>query len=390
MIETLQCPTCGAPLDYDPQTAAETVRCPFCANIAVIPRSARSTEAPRIVINTGFSRGVRNTARGAFAGVLILVLVILGFTGAIVFFVMRSVTRTVETATRPFSGIANMRSTLSPTPSKNSPWAGYTEPAMVFGSEGIGPGNFKDARSIALDAQGRIYVGEYSGGRVQVFDSTGKFLTQWTADRKMPLRALAADRDGTVYVVQSGNITRYEGMTGTSLGTVGAGKGRYDDVAVTADGGLVTFARDPHDNIIRMDRSGQVLKVIQNAVSGQTERSELEIRVAVDGLGNMYGLGTFNDAVFKFSPDGRFITQFGSDGDEAGQFRAPGAIAVDNQGRAYVADFKGVQIFDANGRYLNTIKVKGAASGLAFNDKGEMFVVARTQVYKSPRSSPET
>src|SRR3712207_604779 len=39
MIETLKCPTCGAPLEYDPQTAAETVRCPFCANTAVIPNS---------------------------------------------------------------------------------------------------------------------------------------------------------------------------------------------------------------------------------------------------------------------------------------------------------------------------------------------------------------
>jgi len=82
------------------------------------------------------------------------------------------------------------------------------------------------------------------------------------------------------------------------------------------------------------------------------------------------------------SPDGRFLTQFGGDGDEPGQFRAPGAIAVDNQGRVYVADFKGVQIFDPNGRYLNTIKVKGAASGLAFNERGELFVVARTQVLK--------
>jgi sugar lactone lactonase YvrE len=355
------------------------VRCPFCANTAVLPRSARTEAAPQIVINTGFSRGVRRSARGAFAGVLVLLLIIFGFTGAIIFFVMRSVNRTVSVATRSV-GIPT-RSTLAP-PSKSSPWAGYTEPAMVFGSEGIGPGNFKDARSIAVDAQGRIYVGEYSGGRVQVFDSGGKFLTQWSVDPKMPLRSLAADRDGTVYVVQSGNITRYEGTSGKSLGTVGAGRGNFDDVAVAADGGLVAFSYNSHDNIIRMDRSGQVSKVIQNAVSGQTDRSELGIRVAVDGIGNVYGLGTFNDAVFKFSSDGRFLTQFGSDGDEAGQFRAPGAIAVDNQGRVYIADFKGVQIFDPAGRYLNTIKVKGAASGLAFNDRGELFVVARTQVYK--------
>jgi DNA-binding beta-propeller fold protein YncE len=381
MIETLQCPTCGAPLDYDPHSEAETVRCPFCANTAVLPRSAHRVAAPQIVINTGFSRGVRRTAKGAFAGVLVLIFIILGFTGAIVFFVMRSVNRTVTSVTRSV-GIPNKLAPTPPPGLKPREFSGYTEPSMAFGSEGIGPGNFKDARSIAVDAEGRIYVGEYSGGRVQVFDSSGKFLTQWSVDPKMPLRGLASDRTGTVYVVQSGNITRYEGATGKALGNVGAGGGSYDDVASTADGGLVAFAQDPHDNIVRIDRSGAATKVIRRAVSGQTERSELEIRVAVDGLGNVYGLGAFNNAVFKFSPDGRFLTQFGSDGDEPGQFRAPGAIAVDNQGRVYVADFKGVQVFDANGRYLNTIKLKGAASGLAFNDRNELFVVARTQVYK--------
>jgi DNA-binding beta-propeller fold protein YncE len=317
-------------------------------------------------------------------GVVVLVLIILGFTGAIIFFVMRSVNQTVNTATRTV-GVSNTRSTLAPTPPpglKPREFSGYTEPLMAFGAEGIGPGNFKDARSVAVDAQGRIYVGEYTGGRVQVFDSAGKFVTQWSVDPKMPLRGLAADRGGTVYAVQRGDITRYEGATGKSLGNVGAGGGRFDDVAVAADGGLVAFAQDPHDNIVRIDRSGQASKIIRRAVSGQTDRSELDIRVAVDGLGNVYGLGTFNDAVFKFSPDGRFLTQFGGDGDEPGQFRAPGAIAVDNQGRVYVADFKGVQIFDPNGRYLDTIKVKGAASGLAFNERGELFVVARTQVLK--------
>src|ERR1051325_2306396 len=251
MIETLQCPTCGAPLDYDPQSDAETVRCPFCANTAVIPRSARPAVPPQIVINTGFSRDVRRTAKGAFAGVLVLILIILGFTGAIIFFVRRSVNRTVSDVTRTV-GLPNTRSTLTPPTSKPPTGSGYTEPAMAFGSVGIGPGNFKDARSIALDAEGRIYVGEYSGARVQVFDPSGKFLTQWSVDPKMPLRGLAADRGGTVYAVQSGNITRYEGTTGRALGNVGAGGGRLDGVAVAADGGLVAFAQNPHDNIVRI------------------------------------------------------------------------------------------------------------------------------------------
>jgi streptogramin lyase/ribosomal protein S27E len=375
MIESLQCPTCGAPLDYDPHSEAETVRCPFCANTAVLPQGARPAAHPQIIVRQG--RQSDNTV--VTAGVIVAFVSVI-VTGVVGFYAFHSYYSGSKDATRPVN-FPGTRSSLVPV-SKNSPGSGYTEPSMTFGSEGIGPGNFKDARSIAVDAEGRIYVGEYSGGRVQVFDSSGKFLTQWSVDPKMPLRGLASDRTGTVYVVQSGKITRYEGATGKALGNVGAGGGSYDDVASTADGGLVAFAQDPHDNIVRIDRSGATTKVIRRAVSGQTDNSELEIRVAVDGLGNVYGLGAFNNAVFKFSPDGRFLTQFGSDGDEPGQFRAPGAIAVDNQGRVYVADFKGVQVFDANGRYLNTIKLKGAASGLAFNDRNELFVVARTQVYK--------
>ena len=49
----------------------------------------------------------------------------------------------------------------------------------------------------------RDLLAGYVAGRVQVFDSTGTFLTQWSADPSMPLRDLAADRGGTVYVVQS-------------------------------------------------------------------------------------------------------------------------------------------------------------------------------------------
>ena len=35
---------------------------------------------------------------------------------------------------------------------------------------------------------------------MQVFDSSGKFLNQWTADAKMPLRGMTADRRGNVQI----------------------------------------------------------------------------------------------------------------------------------------------------------------------------------------------
>jgi streptogramin lyase len=234
-----------------------------------------------------------------------------------------------------------------------------------------------------VDGEGRIYVGEYSGGRIQVFDAAGKFITQWTADRQMPLRGLAADRKGTVYVVQRGDIQMFEGPTGKPLGRIGYPEGdNFDDVVATADGGLVASWHRHSDDIVRFDSAGKVTRVIRKAISGQTDRSELSTRVAADGAGNIFALGRFNDAIFKFSPEGRFLNQFGSGGDQAGQFRAPYAITADNQGRVYVADIKGVQVFAPDGRYLDFFPVEGAASGLVFNDKNEIFVVARTQVFK--------
>jgi DNA-binding beta-propeller fold protein YncE len=374
MIKTLQCPACGAPLEYEEDNERGTMRCHFCANTVMLPARAAAQQQN---INISFGGPGRGRA-GSPKTALIVLAVVLLIGGGIVIGVINAISRAVTGVPRSVAN-ANTRTTLNP---PYSPPPRPPEPQPFFGKEGVGAGHFKDARSIAVDAEGRIYVGEYTGGRIQVFDSAGKFVTQWTVDPKMPLRGMTADRRGTVYVVQKGEINKYEGTTGRFLGTVGAGAGRYDDVWATPDGGLVAFARQSRDDVVKIDSSGQIKQTIQAAVSGQTDRSELSIRVAADGAGTVYALGEFNDAVFKFSSDGRFQTRFGGDGDEPGLFRAPGAIAVDNQGRVYVADFKGVQVFDQNGRYVKVIPVKGAASGLAFNDKNELLVVARTAVWK--------
>jgi streptogramin lyase/DNA-directed RNA polymerase subunit RPC12/RpoP len=372
MIKTLQCPSCGAPLEYDEDNERETMRCHFCASTVMLPQRPRVQQQN---IRISFGRPRLGSMGSPKAAIIVLAVVLL-IGGGVVIGVINAISRAVTGIPRSVAG-TNTRTTLNPPTTARPP-----EPTPFFGKEGVGAGHFKDARSIAVDAEGRIYVGEYTGGRIQVFDREGKFVTQWTVDPKMPLRGMTADRRGTVYVVQKGEINKYEGPTGRFLGRIGDGAGRYDDVTATPDGGLVAFARKQYDNVVRLDSSGQVRQVIEKAVSGQTDRSELSIRVAADGAGNVYALGEFNDAVFKFSPDGRFQTRFGGDGDEPGLFRAPGAVAVDNQGRVYVADFKGVQVFDPNGRYIKVIGVKGAASGLAFTDKNELLVVARTAVWK--------
>jgi sugar lactone lactonase YvrE len=240
-----------------------------------------------------------------------------------------------------------------------------------------------DARNLAVDGKGNIYVGDYIGGRIQVFDSSGQFITQWTIDPKMPLRGLTADRKGTVFVAQHGVITRYEGQTGKSLGEVEFSEGGgFDDVTATPDGGLLCAWYRGSDDIIRLNAEGKVVQTIRKAISTGADRSELNTRLAIDGLGNIYALGSFTSGVFKFSPDGRFLNRFGGPGSQPGQLNSVNGIAVDGKGRVFVSDSKGIQVFDSDGRYLAAFKPEGVAFGMVFNDKNELLVAARKQVMK--------
>ena len=86
---------------------------------------------------------------------------------------------------------------------------------MRFGSqEGSGPRFSNETRWNGEDSEGRIYTGDYQGGRVQGFDANGNFIDMWHGNREFPLTAFAVDRDGIVYLAQTHEIQRYDGLTG--------------------------------------------------------------------------------------------------------------------------------------------------------------------------------
>lgn len=389
MIQTFDCPSCGGPLEHK-GGHEKTVRCPFCYNSVIVPKDlrARTAELPQVQ---------PNLSRRLLIALPIITFVFIGLVvGGIVLAMMML---RPQPASPPVPTPPSLPINPPKTPPRaTAPTSGFATTVMTFGSEGTGPGLFTDARSIAVDGEGHIYVGEYGNGRIQVFDSEGKFITQWMADTKMPLRGMAADRKGTVYIAQRGIISRYEGATGKMIGQLQFPEGRgFDDVAVTADGGLITAwfrvmngisYGTSGDNIVRFDANGRATRTIRDAISGQTENAELEMHVSADGLGNIYALGTFNNAVFKFTPEGKFVNKFGGEGDQPGQFRAPQTIAIDGQGRVYVSDFSRIHVFDANGRYIDQFKVEGGASGMVFNDKNELFVASRTKVNKLVINKP--
>jgi LSD1 subclass zinc finger protein len=440
-----KCSSCGGPLQYD--GGEITVRCEFCSNLIIVPEELRESFQPKRaaipfldqmtnlkeigrLIRGGniieaiklyretFGVGLKeakDSVENLSSGIPVEVTSTFGTSGQQPVTPGRSFVKmpqspqmTVAKGCSPFVlalvifvpillggiGIAllafsGFREYVTKTvtgdnktsPSGDKTTSGFAREVMKFGTDGIGAGQFKDARTVAIDGAGHIFAADYTGGRVQVFDSNGKFLSQWMVDPKMPLLKIAADRKGVVYVVQKGDITRYEGMTGQSLGKVQSSGRSYSDCIITLDGGLV--AVQDSEDLVRFDASGQVVITIKKSVSSQSGDSELDAKVAIDGQGNLYAMGRFNDAVFKFSPEGRFITRIGGKGDEPGLFRALLGIAVDGQGRIFVSDIKGIQIFDTNGRYLDVIKIEREVPfGMVFNDKNELFVAARTKIVK--------
>ena len=57
---------------------------------------------------------------------------------------------------------------------------------MSWGEPGDGPGQFNTPHSIAVDANGNVYVADRGNRRIQVFDGDGKFLRQFTIDVPAP------------------------------------------------------------------------------------------------------------------------------------------------------------------------------------------------------------
>ena len=62
----------------------------------------------------------------------------------------------------------------------------------AWGKGGWAPGEFHALHAIAIDSRGRIFVGDRGNNRIQVFDTSGKFLRQFTVDAPIPPDAKTA------------------------------------------------------------------------------------------------------------------------------------------------------------------------------------------------------
>lgn len=389
MLRELKCPSCGA--DIKVEEGQKTAVCKYCESTIIVPdeliKQARSAGIDGDLQATRMAQASarRRVMTSVVAGLMVVALA----AGILVFNLSRA--GQARTAAMQAAAAAERQARVASGSTASSVAEG-PEILQEFGGEGTGRGRFVDAGDVAVDGSGAVYVSDDDNGRIQVFDSEGSYLTQWSVQGERDdsyARSMSAMADGRLLVSYDGELYMHDGRTGEMIMQLHHPDGwGYDDVSVGDDGTIAASWYKNRDDLALFNSDGSLRTVVYEAVSGRAGESELNMRVAVDGLGNVYVLGTFTESVFKYSPQGEFLNRFGSGGNERGQFHAPSDIAVDPGGRVYVDDFGGLQVFDSDGRFLGTIDTDRPVFSMAFDGDQLVVVSSEQKVLRLQLSSP--
>jgi sugar lactone lactonase YvrE len=233
-------------------------------------------------------------------------------------------------------------------------------PYRTLGAWGTLPSGraWGQASSVHVDRDGRsVWVVERCGGNdcasstlapILKFDANGTLVASFGASLFLVPHGIDVDRGGNVWVTDDG------------LNAPGA-KGHQ------------VFKFSPEGKVLlRLGKAGL-------AGNGpDTFNRPSDVLVAPNGdvfVADGHG-GASNARIVKFNADGKFIRAWGQKGSGPGEFDTPHSLAMDSQGRLFVADLRNfrVQIFDQEGRYLAEWKQFGMPGGLCIDESDTLYV----------------
>jgi len=219
-----------------------------------------------------------------------------------------------------------------------------------------GDGQFLEPWGVAVSPEGRIFVADTWNGRIQAFDSAGRFLWKWgsygntggvDADPRLLFgpRGLAISSEGELLLADTGNkrVLRLRG-NGELLGQIGglgAAPGRFDEpvgIAVDPTSRDVLVADAWNQRIQRLNARLEFLQEWQ--VPGWIARdADSKPYLAVDPRGNVFASDPGQSRVLVFDSRGTLRHSLRDMGDQVGPLRHPTGIAVDPRDNAlWVAD----------------------------------------------------
>ncbi len=92
--------------------------------------------------------------------------------------------------------------------------------------------------------------------------------------------------------------------------------------------------------------------------------------------------GYGNSRIVRFDPDGAYVGTWGTPGHGPGQFDTPHAVVVTQDGRVLVSDRHNhrIQVFDADGAWLEDWDHLGATQGLAVGPAGDLWAMTHRSI----------
>lgn len=226
-------------------------------------------------------------------------------------------------------------------------------------------------------------------------DNDGKHL--WAGDRCGANACVGSDVDPIVKLDPSGKVVK----------SFGAGLIAWPHgMEVDSDGNVwVVDARSPTDSelkehpefkntghqVVKFSPEGEVLLVIGTPGEAGDYPTHLtapnDVLVAPDGsifVAETHSAQFMDEPgpnaksrINKYAPDGTFIKSFGSWGYKDGEFRSPHAMAMDSQGRLFVADRgnRRIQILDQEGKHLDTWYQFSRISGIYIDENDVLYAI---------------
>ncbi len=266
------------------------------------------------------------------------------------------------------------------------------EPEVVWGRRGTQPGDFARPRAIAIDAQDRLYIVDFTA-RIQTYDRNGKYTGHtWTTPdfRNGRPSGLSIDRDGNLLVSDSHyfcvRIYSPEGVELRSFGPdcgVPDGLSYISDVVQDEDGNYYIAEFGEHHRITKLDPSTHFLKCWGHEGTDPGEFGRLRA-LCLGPDRNLWVVDATNHRIQVYTRDGEWVRTVGEPGDQPGQLSYPYDLAFNAAGQLYVVEHGNhrVQKFSQDGKSLGTWGSAGREPGrlhepwaLAIDSRGCIHVV---------------
>jgi DNA-binding beta-propeller fold protein YncE len=267
------------------------------------------------------------------------------------------------------------------------------EPEIVYGKHGVNGGEFVRPRAVAIDAQDRIYIVDFTA-RIQVFDRDGKYLgLSWTTPdyRNGRPSGLSIDRDGNLLVSDSHyhclRVYSPEGIELKKIGGEAGSKpgqlGYVSDAIQDPDGFYYIAEFGENSRITKLDPDGKFVKCWSSPGDQPGELSRARALI-LGPDGNLYVADACNHRIQVFTRDGELVRCWGTEGRQPGELSYPYDLAFNAAGELYVMEFGNhrVQKFTPDGKSLGCWGGPGREPGqlyspwaLAIDSKGRVHVI---------------